>query len=86
MLPPAAAAGWRARAACLAAGVDPEWFFPERGERARGVRAKTVCAGCAVRPACLADALATPSSRDFGVRGGLTAGERRRLRRGGASR
>jgi Transcription factor WhiB len=71
--------GWRARAACR--GVDPELFFPaaERGP-VRAVQvaaAKAVCAGCPVRTECLAEALARIP---YGIAGGLTENERRRLR------
>ncbi len=69
---------WRDRAACVALGVDPEVFFPDRGGSARP--AKRVCARCPVRAACLADALATPVVHDEGIRGGLTPSERRALR------
>lgn len=68
--------GWRHDALC--AQTDPEIFFPEKGTPARA--ALLVCAGCPVRAACLADALAR---RDvaFGVLGGLTSRQRRdRLR------
>jgi WhiB family transcriptional regulator, redox-sensing transcriptional regulator len=69
---------WRGRASCARPGVDPELFFPFRGEHGKAARAKRICAGCPVRPACLADAMA---SRDgFGIRGGLTPNERQRLR------
>jgi WhiB family transcriptional regulator, redox-sensing transcriptional regulator len=71
---------WRDRASCARPGVDPELFFPFPGEHGKAARAKRICAGCPVRPACLADAMA---SRDgFGIRGGLTPNERQRLRGG----
>ncbi len=73
-------AGWRLRAACTGPGVDPEWFFPTSGQQ--GTRAKRVCVGCPVRADCLADALAGAADGDRGIRGGLTAAARRRLRRG----
>lgn len=67
---------WEARGLC--AQTDPEAFFPEKGSSTR--EAKRICSGCDVQPECLDDAL----KRDerFGVRGGLTERERRRLRRG----
>lgn len=70
-------AGWRRRAACARPGVDPELFFPDQGERGKVAQAKRICAGCPVRAACLADALATPATRDYGIRGGTTREERR---------
>ncbi|HET9772369.1 MAG TPA: WhiB family transcriptional regulator [Acidimicrobiia bacterium] len=66
---------WQERANCL--GVDPELFFPERGASTR--EAKSVCAGCAVRLDCLEYALR--NHEKFGIWGGLSERERRRLRR-----
>lgn len=73
-------ADWRAVALC--AQTDPDAFFPEKGTPARD--ALRVCAGCPVRTACLADALAR---RDvaFGVLGGLTPRQRRELLRAQAA-
>lgn len=69
---------WREYAAC--AQADPEAWFPEKGGSVR--EAKRVCRGCFVREDCLAYAL----ERDerFGVWGGLSERERRRLRRAAA--
>jgi WhiB family redox-sensing transcriptional regulator len=61
----------------LCAQTDPEAFFPEKGGSAR--YAKRVCAGCEVRIECLAWALDT--DQRFGVWGGHTERERRRLKR-----
>lgn len=58
-------------------GVDPDLFFPERG--ASTEEAKAVCAGCAVREQCLEFALTTGVK--FGIWGGLSERERRRIRR-----
>jgi WhiB family redox-sensing transcriptional regulator len=67
---------WRHRAACR--GFDPNLFVP-RVEKSEDVAAAVAtCAGCAVRPECLAEALADP--RLVGVWGGLTTKERRELR------
>jgi WhiB family redox-sensing transcriptional regulator len=63
---------WRDFALCRV--TDPEAFFPETGENGRP--AKRVCAGCEVREACLAEALA--HDERFGIWGGLTAAERRK--------
>ncbi len=65
---------WRDRAQCR--GVDPDLFFPETGEP--GTEAKRVCWGCAVREECLAYAL--DNREKFGVWGGLSEAERRRMR------
>jgi WhiB family redox-sensing transcriptional regulator len=64
---------WRAQALC--AQVDFELFFPEKGGTASP--AKSVCQLCDVRAACLEWALAT--DQRFGVWGGTTERERRKL-------
>jgi WhiB family transcriptional regulator, redox-sensing transcriptional regulator len=66
---------WQRSANCL--GVDPDLFFPERGGSTR--EAKEVCRGCVVRQECLQYAL--DNSEKFGIWGGLSERERRRLRR-----
>jgi WhiB family redox-sensing transcriptional regulator len=66
---------WKRRANCL--GVDPDLFFPERGASTR--EAKEVCRGCVVREDCLEYALA--NGEKFGIWGGLSERERRRVRR-----
>ena len=66
---------WRDRAVC--AQTDPEAFFPEKGGSTR--EAKRICSGCEVRAECLEYALA--ADERFGVWGGLSERERRRLRR-----
>ena len=66
---------WQARANCM--GVDPELFFPERGSSTR--EAKEVCRGCVVRVDCLEFAIA--NSEKFGIWGGMSERERRRVRR-----
>lgn len=69
---------WLDDAGCR--GLPVHVFFPARGESA--ARALRVCAGCAVRAACLADALAAPELvGQHGVAGGLTARERTELLR-----
>ena len=66
---------WQERANCL--GVDPDLFFPERGASTR--EAKSVCGSCEVRLDCLEYALV--NGEKFGIWGGLSERERRRLRR-----
>ena len=66
---------WQDQANCL--GVDPDLFLPERGASTR--EAKEVCRGCEVRQQCLEYALA--NGEKFGIWGGLSERERRRLRR-----
>ncbi|AHH21096.1 putative transcriptional regulator [Nocardia nova SH22a] len=67
---------WQERALC--AQTDPEAFFPEKGGSTR--EAKRICLGCEVRDECLEYALA--HDERFGIWGGLSERERRRLKRG----
>jgi WhiB family redox-sensing transcriptional regulator len=67
--------GWKRQANCM--GVDPDLFFPERGSSTR--EAKEVCRGCVVQEACLEFALT--NGEKFGIWGGLSERERRRIRR-----
>ena len=66
---------WREQALC--AQTDPESFFPDKGGSTR--EAKRVCQGCEVRAECLEYALA--NDERFGIWGGLSERERRRLKR-----
>jgi WhiB family redox-sensing transcriptional regulator len=66
---------WQERALC--AQTDPEAFFPEKGGSTR--EAKRVCLSCDVRGECLEYALA--HDERFGIWGGLSERERRRLKR-----
>lgn len=66
---------WQERALC--AQTDPEAFFPEKGGSTR--EAKRVCATCEVREECLEYALA--NDERFGIWGGLSERERRKLKR-----
>ena len=63
----------------LCAQTDPELFFPEKGGSVR--EAKAVCAGCPVRAQCLEHALA--HDERYGVWGGTSERERRRLKDAG---
>ena len=67
--------GWQDQANCL--GADPNLFFPEQGASTR--EAREICRGCVVRMDCLEYALA--NGEKFGIWGGLSERERRRLRR-----
>lgn len=67
--------GWQTDALC--AQTDPEAFFPEKGGSTRD--AKKVCGACNVRSQCLEYALA--NDERFGIWGGLSERERRRLRK-----
>ena len=66
---------WQERALC--AETDPESFFPEKGGSTR--EAKRICSGCEVRAECLEYALA--HDERFGIWGGLSERERRKLKR-----
>jgi len=66
---------WQERALC--AQTDPEAFFPEKGGSTR--EAKRVCQSCEVRAECLEYALA--HDERFGIWGGLSERERRRLKK-----
>ncbi len=66
---------WQEKALC--AQTDPEAFFPEKGGSTR--EAKRVCLSCDVRSECLEYALS--NDERFGIWGGLSERERRRLKR-----
>lgn len=66
---------WQGEARCLE--VDPEIFFPERGGSSKAAR--SVCNECSVRVECLKYALA--NREQFGIWGGTSERERRRLRK-----
>ena len=66
---------WQEQALC--AQTDPEAFFPEKGGSTR--EAKRICQACAVRDECLEYALL--NDERFGIWGGLSERERRRLKR-----
>jgi WhiB family redox-sensing transcriptional regulator len=66
--------GWQERALC--AQTDPEAFFPEKGGSTR--EAKRICESCEVRAQCLEYAL--DNDERFGIWGGYSERERRRLK------
>jgi WhiB family redox-sensing transcriptional regulator len=59
----------------LCSQIDPELFYPDKGGDTKP--AKRICADCEVRAECLAYAL--QHGERFGVWGGLSERERRRL-------
>ncbi len=61
----------------LCAQTDPEAFFPEKGGSTRD--AKKICTSCEVRNQCLEYAL--QNDERFGIWGGLSERERRKLRK-----
>ena len=66
---------WQADALC--AQTDPESFFPEKGGSTR--EAKKICAQCDVKAQCLEFALSIDAR--FGIWGGLSERERRKLKK-----
>ncbi|WP_313770441.1 WhiB family transcriptional regulator [Corynebacterium anserum] len=66
---------WQEQALC--AQTDPEAFFPEKGGSTR--EAKRICQACGVRDECLEYALA--NDERFGIWGGLSERERRKLKK-----
>jgi WhiB family redox-sensing transcriptional regulator len=64
---------WQDQAACH--GIDPDVFFPTSEEEAGP--ALTYCGACGIREMCLAWAL--KNGERYGVWGGLTEQQRRRL-------
>ena len=69
------ALAWQVDALC--AQTDPEAFFPEKGGSTRD--AKRICTSCDVRGECLEYAL--NNAERFGIWGGLSERERRKLKR-----
>jgi len=67
---------WQGRALC--AQTDSEAFFPEKGGSTK--EAKRVCAACDVAAQCLQYAL--DNDERFGIWGGLSERERRKLKKG----
>jgi WhiB family redox-sensing transcriptional regulator len=66
---------WQDYANCR--GADADLFFPERGASTR--KAKAICNACEVKRECLEFALI--ESEKFGIWGGMSERERRRVRR-----
>lgn len=63
---------WMQRAACL--DIDPEIFYPEKGNHLAATQARKVCRGCPVQSDCLTHAL--ERGERFGIWGGKTAKQR----------
>jgi WhiB family transcriptional regulator, redox-sensing transcriptional regulator len=66
---------WQDGANCTGANAD--LFFPERGASTRA--AKAICRECQVRVECLEFAITT--GEKFGIWGGMSERERRKVRR-----
>lgn len=71
-------ATWHTEAICR--GLPAETFYHHSSNSIAEGRAKAICARCPVRADCLDDAIAT-GEVEFGIFGGLTPPERRRLAR-----
>jgi WhiB family redox-sensing transcriptional regulator len=70
---------WQAFGECQY--TDPEAFFPEKGGSIR--EAKRICRSCLVRAECLEYALA--NSERFGIWGGTSERDRRKIKRQAAA-
>lgn len=66
---------WQDYANCR--GADADLFFPERGASTR--KAKAICAACEVKADCLESAIV--NGEKFGIWGGMSERERRRVRK-----
>lgn len=77
---------WRQKAAC--ANSDTEKFFPRKGKEAQTQlvisAARLVCASCPVRKECLE--FAVRNSIFYGIWGGLTKEERKKVKDGDYTR
>jgi len=71
---PSAVEPWRNEALCI--GMTPNLFFPERGDDSDTARA--LCADCPSRHPCAEWGIA---HEHFGIWGGLSERERRKIRR-----
>jgi len=68
---------WTKLARCVE--VDPELFFPEKGEIISPRLAKSICKSCEVNVECLEYAL--DNKEQYGIWGGTSETDRRRMRR-----
>jgi WhiB family redox-sensing transcriptional regulator len=66
---------WMDDAVCRQVGV--QGFFPDKGESAKVRIAKEICSACPVVAECLAFGINEP----FGIWGGTTEVERRKIRK-----
>ena len=68
---------WHERGLCRQ--TDPEIFYPEKGQGGSSLRqARRICARCEVKPECRAYAI--EHAEPYGVWGGTSESERRRIR------
>lgn len=59
-------------------GTELDLFYPRQGDNGRN--GKRFCQSCPVIQECLATALATDPMDDWGIWGGTTEAERRKMR------
>jgi WhiB family transcriptional regulator, redox-sensing transcriptional regulator len=73
---------WMLFAACseLEVRESDRLFFCGRGQARLANQARAICASCEVQGECLEFALRIPDETEFGVWGGTTPGQRRKLR------
>jgi WhiB family redox-sensing transcriptional regulator len=76
---------WRPRGLCAELPIDEAeaMFFPERGKSTKP--AKALCSRCPVSRECLEFALNDEAAFRFGVWGGTSGGDRRKLRKTAAA-
>jgi WhiB family redox-sensing transcriptional regulator len=70
---------WKVDGACFGPGYTPEDFYPSPSDETAVWRAQRVCASCPVRIRCRDHALTRPEP--FGIWGGLSEEDRKRLHR-----
>lgn len=70
--------GWERYGNCYEQ-ADTDRYFPQT---TAGADDKAPCTGCPARYACLAAALSRPHTNDYGIWGGTSRHERRRIRPG----
>jgi WhiB family redox-sensing transcriptional regulator len=73
---------WMLFAACseLEVRESDRLVFCGQGQSRPANQARAICAGCEVQGECLEFVLRNPEESEFGVWGGTTPGQRRRLR------
>jgi WhiB family redox-sensing transcriptional regulator len=73
---------WMLFAACSELELEDSdrLFFCGQGQSGLASRAKAICMTCEVQGECLEFALSYPEETEYGLWGGTTPGQRRRLR------
>ena len=65
----------------LCAQTDPDLFFPDM-ETTKSDKARQICVRCPIMRDCLIESLGIPREHDWGIWGGSTLAQRRRINRG----